>query len=299
MAATRTIVVTGATGRQGGATARRLLADGYRVRALVREAASPAATALAAAGAEPAVGDMDDPAGLAAALSGTHGVFIVPPAKHAPGEADRARESRRGAAVVDAAAAAGVEQAVFTGVASFSSTEPDLADAKRRIERHLRASGLTATVLRPVRFMTNVLGTGIGVDDIRDGVSRNVFPADEPVQLIAPEDIAEFAAMAFAEPARFAGRTLELAGDAPTPNEVFADINAATGLDLRYAALSEAEAESLGPGVAAARRFWLAGHRWHADIETLRTLHPGLRTFRAWLSQGGARLVREAVQRGR
>ncbi|GAA1091545.1 hypothetical protein [Nocardiopsis composta] len=133
------------------------------------------------------------------------------------------------------------------------------------------------------------------MDDVRNGVSRHVFPAGEPVQLIALEDIAEFATLAFADPGRFAGRTLELAGDAPTPDEAFAEINAATGLGLRYVPLGASEAEALGPAVAEARRLWLAGHRWHADIEALRALHPGLRTFRGWLAEGGADLLRRAL----
>ncbi|MFI6579156.1 NmrA family NAD(P)-binding protein [Nocardiopsis sp. NPDC050513] len=297
MGDTRTIVVTGATGRQGGATARRLLADGHRVRALVRGHGSPAATALEAEGAELVVGDLDDPGSLETAFAGAQGVFIVPPMAYASGGADNDLEFRRGGAAIDAAVAAGVEQAVFTGLGSFSGGVAEQVGGKQRVERHLWASGLTATVLRPVRFMTNFLGTGVGVDDVADGVSRHVFPADEPVQLIALEDIAEFAAMAFADPDRFAGRTLELAGDAPTPNEAFGAINAATGLDLRYEPLSAAEAGALGPEVAEARRLWLAGHRWHADIEALRALHPGLRTFRDWLAEGGAALLRAALAR--
>jgi uncharacterized protein YbjT (DUF2867 family) len=63
----KTIVVTGATGNQGGATARHLLADGWHVRALVRDDTAPAATALAAAGAELVRGDLDDPASVATA----------------------------------------------------------------------------------------------------------------------------------------------------------------------------------------------------------------------------------------
>ncbi|MBB4935611.1 uncharacterized protein YbjT (DUF2867 family) [Lipingzhangella halophila] len=298
MTDTRTILVTGATGRQGSVTARRLLADGHHVRALVRGIDSPAATALEASGAELFRGEMDDPASLEAALTGAQGVFVVPPAAYGPEGPDTELEFQRGRAVIDAAVATGVEHAVFTGIGSFSGGAALQAEGKQRIEQYLWAGGLSATVLRPVRFMTNFLGTGIGLDDVRDGASRHVFPADEPVQLIAVEDIGEFAAMAFGAPGRFTGRTLELAGDALTPNEAFAEINAATGFDLHYSPLSEAEAEAMGPGVAEARRLWLAGHRWHADIEALSVLHPGLRSFRTWLSEGGADLFQRAFRHG-
>ena len=71
------IVVTGATGQQGGATARHLLAQGFRVRALVRDPNKPAAEALAGRGAELAQGDLDDRVSLDRALSGAYGVFSV------------------------------------------------------------------------------------------------------------------------------------------------------------------------------------------------------------------------------
>jgi uncharacterized protein YbjT (DUF2867 family) len=73
------ILVTGATGKQGGATARRLLADGRPVRALVRDPAAPAAAELAAAGAELVCGDFDDLASLPPALDGVGAVFGIPP----------------------------------------------------------------------------------------------------------------------------------------------------------------------------------------------------------------------------
>ncbi|WP_443051713.1 NmrA family NAD(P)-binding protein [Streptomyces sp. NBC_00304] len=82
--AARLVAVTGATGKQGGATARRLLAAGTPVRALVRDTTAPAALALQAAGAELALGDFDDPSSLPAALEGAAGLFAVPPLAYGP-----------------------------------------------------------------------------------------------------------------------------------------------------------------------------------------------------------------------
>src|SRR5688572_17246092 len=58
------VVVTGATGRQGRAVSRALLANGWPVRAMTRHPEKPAARALADAGAELVVADMEDPASL-------------------------------------------------------------------------------------------------------------------------------------------------------------------------------------------------------------------------------------------
>ncbi|WP_175609318.1 NmrA family NAD(P)-binding protein [Streptacidiphilus griseoplanus] len=286
------VAVTGATGNQGGATARRLLAGGRQVRALVRDKAAPAAVALADAGAELAIADFDDPSSLAPALEGAAALFAVPPVVYGPSGTDQELEFTRGRALADAAAAAGVRQVVFTGVASTSG-DAFAAPGKRRIEEYLRARLPLVTVLRPVRFMTNYLtAPGMGLEGFVDGVHRHLFPPDEPVQIIAVEDIAEFAALAFEQPDRFAGRTLELAGDDPTPADAVAAIGAATGVPVRYEQLTHEEAAALNPEIAAVRRHWQSGQRWHADIEALRVIHPGLRTLADWLAQGGAAALR-------
>ncbi|MFE6973101.1 NmrA family NAD(P)-binding protein [Streptomyces sp. NPDC057682] len=296
MSKDRTIVVTGATGRQGGVTARRLLADGRPVRALVRDAAAPVARELEKAGAELVVGDFDEPSGLAAALSGADALFAVPPVAFGPGGTDTEREFARGRALADAAAEAGVGQVVFTGIASVPG-RPGGGDGKRRIEEYLHERIPTVTVLRPVRFMSNFLEATVpGLDGVAGGVHRHIFPPDEPVQLIAVEDIAEFAALAFDQPDRFAGRTLELAGDAPTPLDTVAAITAATGIPLRYEQFTRAEAAALAPEIGRVHDAWAAGRRWHADIEALRVIHPGLRTFADWLTESGAALLRERAR---
>lgn len=91
----------------------------------------------------------------------------------------------------------------------------------------------------------------------------------------------------------FAGRTLELAGDQPTPVAAAAAISEATGIPVRYEQLTDDEAAALGSEIAAARTNWRDGHRWHADIEALRVIHPGLRTFADWLAESGAAVLRE------
>lgn len=286
------ILVTGATGKQGGATARRLLAEGRPVRALVRDLTAPAAAELAAAGAQLVRGDFDDPASLRPALDGASAVFGVPPVAYGPTGPETELEAARGRTLIDAAATAGIEQIVFSTVASASAASRG-SEGKTLIEEYLRDHIALPTVLRPVRFMTNYLAAGgIGIDGISHGVHRHLFSPHEPMQIIALEDIAEFAALAFADPARFAGRTLELAGDEPTPVEAAAAIAEATGAPIRYEQLTDGEAAALGPEIAEIKKRWAAGHRWHADIEALRVIHPGLRTLTDWLTESGAAAIR-------
>ncbi|MEV5836030.1 NmrA family NAD(P)-binding protein [Nocardia sp. NPDC052112] len=291
------ILVTGATGKQGGATARRLLADDIAVRVLVRDPQASSARALADAGAELVTGDFDTPATLDAAVAGARGVFLVPPAAFGPNGWQADLEATRGIAVIDAAKRAGVEQIVFTGVASITDDAAWGQAGKKSIEDAAAASGLRYTLLRPVRFMENYIMRGSPVDGIVDGVHRHLFPADQPLQMIAIDDIAAFAALAFADPDRFHGRILELAGDAITPIAALAAITRATGYPLRYHEVTEAEADALGEQIGNTWRLVRKSAGWHADIPALREIYPALNTLESWLTTTGAAEI-EAQQNG-
>ncbi|MGW5573750.1 NmrA family NAD(P)-binding protein [Nocardia thailandica] len=284
----RPILVTGATGKQGGATARRLLADGVPVRALVRDPDAPAAAALAAAGAELVRGDLDDPRSLDAAAAGARALFLIPPVDYGAAGWDHRLEGDRGVRAVDAARRANLDQIVFTGVATLGPAHSWGQEGKQRIEAAVAASGLRYTLLRPVRFMENYLLRTSPVDGLHDGEHRHMFPADRPVQMIAVDDIAVFAALAFADPDRFHGRVLELAGDALTPVAAAALIAAHTGTPVRYRELDEREAAALGEHLVSVWHLMRSGPGWHADLEALRVIHPGLRSLDTWLATGGA-----------
>lgn len=293
------VLVTGATGKQGGATARRLLADGTAVRALVRDPHAPAARELAAAGAELAIGDFDSPESLSPALAGATALFVVPPAAYGPDGWDVEREGQRGETLVAAARRAGVEQIVFTGIASFSDDTSWGTAGKNRIEAAIAASGARYTLLRPVRFMENYLMRGYPFDGIVDGVHRHLFVADKPLQMIAVADIADIAALAFADPDRFHAHTLELAGDAITPLAAAEAITRATGHPIRYQELAESEVAHLGESIVRTWQLVRETGGWRADIPALREIHPGLRTFDTWLTETGAAQIKSLLDNDR
>ncbi|WP_285661410.1 NmrA family NAD(P)-binding protein [Actinorhabdospora filicis] len=273
------ILVTGATGQQGGAAARALLADGHRVRALVRDTTAPAALALETAGAELAVGDMRDRASLDTAAKGAHGVFSVQPANYFGTLVD---EAAMGVNVADAALAAGAEHLVYTsvGAADGAYGRPGAAwFPKALIEQHIADRGLPATVLRPVQFMENHIDPRIGV--------RSPWPVirvagdDQTVQLIAAEDIGRFAARMFADPGRHLGKTYELAGDDLPRPEIVRLLLEAAGEDIDLSSLPKEERAALVPTEPGSFA------RWSADIPALREILPGLLTFRDWLERTG------------
>ena len=112
MAQKLTVVVTGSTGKQGGAVARGLLERGHQVRAITRDVNSSQAKALANAGASLVAASLDDTAAIKKALEGATSLFSV-----TLPYGGTAAETREGIAAADAAKAAGVHL-VFTSVAS-------------------------------------------------------------------------------------------------------------------------------------------------------------------------------------
>ncbi|MEU0876212.1 NmrA family NAD(P)-binding protein [Nocardia brasiliensis] len=119
------------------------------------------------------------------------------------------------------------------------------------------------------------------------------------MKVIAVADIAEIAALAFADPDRFHGQTLELAGDALTPPDAAVAIAAATGHPVRYQELDEAYAASLGESIAYTWRLMRETGGWRADIDTVRAIHPTLRTFDTWLTETGAAQIKSLLDSDR
>ena len=238
------IVVTGATGQQGGATAKHLLKQGWRVRALTRDVQGAAAQALAFAGAEVVAGNMDDRASLDQAFAGAYGVFSVQ--NFWLPDVGAAGEVRQGKIVADAAKAAGVRHFVYTSVGGAErKTGLSHFDSKWQIEQYVRSLGLPATILRPVFFMENLTSPMMGP---RDGVLANALKPTTSLQMIAVEDIGFFAALAFARPQEFIGKAIELAGDALTMPQVAETMTRVTGQPVQVCRSASGASSSVQPG---------------------------------------------------
>ncbi|MEV7895579.1 NmrA/HSCARG family protein [Streptomyces cyaneofuscatus] len=265
------ILVLGGTGNQGGATAREVLSRGWSVRALVRDPDKPEAQALKELGAVLVRGDLEDVASLRAAAEGVYGIFSVQALAYEP--ETLAAEVRHGKAVADVAKEAGVTHFVYSSVGGAErGTGIDHFESKAEIERHIKALGLPATILRPVFFMNNLLHFA---DAQGERVMSLPVKPDKPMQFIASDDIGVFAADAFDRPAEFIGREIELAGDEITFPQVAEVYERITGTPSR-----------LEPTPIEERMFeWFAEEGYQADIPALRELHPGLLTFEQFLAQ--------------
>jgi uncharacterized protein YbjT (DUF2867 family) len=234
-------------------------------------------------------GDLDDRVSLEHALQGAYGLHSVQ--AYMPKEPER--EVRQGTTVVDAARAAGVQHFVYSSAAGADRHIgiPE-TDSKWAIEEHLRSSGLPATILRPAYFMNNL---EFMKQWILGGTWSMSLPADRSMQLIAADDIGAFVALAFARPADFVGRALELAGDELTMQEVAETLSRVIGRPVRFTPLPIEQTRAFDPNLAALCE-WLATHDFGADLPALRALLPDLLTLEAWLTRTGwSQPEREAV----
>jgi len=209
------ILVTGATGNQGGAVARQLLADGYQVRAMTRNLEGDQAKALAARGAKLVQGDLDDQQSLERALDGAWGAYAVQ-----TNQAGVAREEEQGKRFAEIAREADIQHFVYSSVASADrGTGIPHFENKWRVEGKIRSLQFPSyTILRPVFFMENFLSPWLK-PGIMEGKLRLPLAAETGLQLIALEDIGKFGALAFKEHARMNGVEVDIAGDKRTMPE--------------------------------------------------------------------------------
>lgn len=150
------ILVTGATGKIGGETAKQLVARGARLRALVRDEAK--AAKLKAAGVELVVGEIGDAKIVKRALEGAEKAFLLLP----NGEQQEADEKR----FTDLCVAAGVKQLVkMSSMEAVASAETPIPRAHWAVEEHIRASGLAWTMVKPNFFMQNLLGSARSIKE--------------------------------------------------------------------------------------------------------------------------------------
>lgn len=274
-----TVLVAGATGRQGGAVARLLLERGHRVRALTRRPGSQAAAALHVLGAEILEADLDDEASVRAAAEGADAFFLVA----TPFEEGAQAEARMGRRAADAARKAGVRHLVYSSVASADrGTGIPHFDSKRDVEEHVAALGIPYTIVAPAFFMENLLGAAT-LDGLRAGTLSLPLPPSRKLQMIAVADVAAFAGLALERPAELAGKRVDLASDALTGPEIARALAHATGSAIEYAAAPlervRARSEDLG------RMWeWLDRSGYAADVDALRRAHPevGWHDLGAW-----------------
>ncbi|GEJ55417.1 NmrA/HSCARG family protein [Anaeromyxobacter diazotrophicus] len=274
-----TVLVAGATGRQGGAVARALLDHGHAVRALTRRPGSERAAALHAAGAELHEGDLDDGAAVERAAAGADAFFLMA----TPFEEGAGAEVRQGQRAAEAARRAGVKHLVYSSVAGADQgTGIPHFDSKAEIERHVQALGVPYTIVAPVFFMENLLSLAV-LRGLRTGTLALPLPAARSLQMVAVEDLGAFVRLVVERPGSFQGQRVEIASDEVTGREAARALAEVTRSAIGYSEVPLAEvrrqSEDLGRMWA-----WFDLKGYGCDLAALRSAYPevGWHDLRAW-----------------
>jgi uncharacterized protein YbjT (DUF2867 family) len=302
------IAIVGATGAQGGALVRAILADkgsAFTARALTRTVNSEKAKALAAAGALVVAADIDDAASLGPAFAGAYGAFCITNFwEHFSPE----RELQQAENMARAAKAAGLEHVIWSTLEDTrkwvplgDARMPTLMgkykvphfDAKGEADRFFRDLGVPTTFLLTSFYWDNFIYFGSGPQRLPDGTLAITFPlGDKPLSAIAVEDIGKCAYGIFKRGRDLIGKTVGIAGEHLTGGQMAAALSRALGKQIRYNAVTPEVYRGLGfPGAddlgnmfQFKRDFneYFTGIR---DIAFARTLNPELQTFEQWLAR--------------
>lgn len=210
---TDVILVTGATGQQGGALINELLVAGHTVAAMTRKPQGDAAKRLAARGVSVLEGNLDDEASLRRAAEGKWGLFGV----QNTWEAGVAEEEAQGKRLAKVAKAAGIQHFVYASVASaHRATGIPHFDNKFRVEETVRSLGFPSwTIVRPVFFMENLTGPWFKPAIDQGNLAMAIDPKTA-LQMIAVEDVGKYHALAFDQHERMNGKAIDIAGDSLT-----------------------------------------------------------------------------------
>lgn len=283
------ILVTGATGAQGGSVASALLQDGrFGVRILTRDAGSSKARALQDAGAAIAEGDLDDPESLRRAMQGAYGVFGLTNFWEHFG-----KELEQGKNLVDAVNASGVRHFVYSSLANYhklSGGERSVphCDMKAEISAYARWLQLPVTFVHIAFYYENFLNffpLQAGEDDIL----RFGFPqGDTPLAMASVEDIGPVVAAVFNHPLQYIGRTVGVVGADESCHTYAAILSDILGYPIRYEHIPRETYAALGfPGAEELANMFDVQRRFiptrKLDMIESYGLNPSMQSFATWV----------------
>ena len=230
MADSKTILVAGATGRQGGAVVRHLLNKQINVRALSRTPDSFQSQLLIKQGVTVVKGDMAYMQSLINEMEQCDGVFSIQNYFEDGGE----KEIMYGKNMAEAAKKSNVSHFIYSSVcgADMDSGVPHF-ETKHKIEQHIKAVGLPATIFRPVKFMENYYIPQV-FKGILGGKLMDAIKSGKKHQMIAVDDVGKYVADAFANPEKYMGKTIEIAGDELTNEQVASTMAEVLGFKVKF-----------------------------------------------------------------
>ena len=316
MAEKKIIAVVGATGAQGGGLVRAIMSDrsgGFTARALTRDVKSEKAEALAKLGAEVVEADVDDVESLKKAFQGAYGAYCVTFfwAHFSP-----EKEFAEAKAMAETAKHAGIQHVIWSTledtrkwVPLSDSRMPTLMgkykvphfDAKGEANQLFTELGLPATFLLTSFYWDNLIYFGMGPKKGPDGKLAITLPmSDKKLACIAAEDIGKCAYGIFKEGREYIGKTVGIAGEHLTGEQMAEALTRALDQAVRYNSVTPEAFRSFGfPGAEDLGNMFqfdcdfeqaACGAR---SVEVTRSLNPALQSFDMWLSQNKSRIPLE------
>jgi uncharacterized protein YbjT (DUF2867 family) len=271
----RKILVTGATGQQGGSLARILLQKKHRVYALTRNTQSSAAQDLRNRGANILKGDLDDSDSLQRAVKDVESVFLM----GTPFEDGTEGEIRRGKLMADIAKENGIEHLVYSSVANADkNTGIPHFESKYKVEQHIKNLGIPHTIVGPTFFMENLLGPGL-----EQGQLALPLPPSTTLQQSALENIAEFSAQVLERRKPFLRKRIDIASDEVTGEQAAEILSNVLGNKIRYVSVPLQQVYQANEDMA--RMYdWYEKAGTGIDIASLHREYPEVNwlTFRDW-----------------
>jgi uncharacterized protein YbjT (DUF2867 family) len=277
------ILVSGATGKQGGAVIRHLQEKGWKIRALTRNSNSKAAQVMTSKGINVIQGNMNDLQSLEKAMDNAYGVFSVQDFWIVGVK----EEIQQGKNMADTAIKAGVQHFIYSSAAGADrESGVDHFESKFVIEEYIRNISLQATILRPVGFMENY-----NIPRVKNGILKGKLAhpvmADKKLQLIPTDDIGALVAAAFEEPEKFFGLAIDIASDELTNPEIAETFSRVMGRPIRFNKLPMLIVR-LFMGKELHRMFrWINKVGYDVDIPALRSNNPKVKltSLEEWLQR--------------
>ena len=313
MADKKIITVFGATGAQGGGLARAILNDKnseFAVRAVTRDKNSDKAKELAAMGAELVEGDIDNTDSLKKSLQGAYGAFFVTFFwAHFSAEKETAEAKN----FAQAAKETGIKHAIWSTLEDTrkfvpldSDQMPTLHgkykvphfDGKGEADKFFRDLGVPTTFLYASFYWDNFIYFGSGPQKGPDGKLYLTFPLDDKKMAgIASEDIGKCAYGIFKRGQEFIGKTVGVAGEHLTGEEMAKAMSKATGKEILYNNVSPDTYRAFGfPGADDVGNMFQFYRDFEKECNAVRDvnfskqLNPELKNFDTWLKENGSKI---------
>ena len=228
------VLVSGATGQQGGSVVNALLKDGHHVIGFTRNPDSPKAKKLIDQGVEMIKGDFHDSSSILETMKKVDTVFAMT----TPFENGIEEETQQGIDFMNIAIQAEVGHFIYSSVGdAHKSTGIPHFDSKYRVEEYIQKAGIPYTIVAPVYFMDNLMFPW-NIESLKGGKLTAAMPGDRKLQQVAVEDIGKFVGHVVNDRDAMFGKRINLAGDDLSGNDVARILSGITGKNIVYEGFS-------------------------------------------------------------